>query len=102
MAATRPEDVDTRTYWSDVQAALAEICGLSAKVAATAVSDARADLSCLSDWGRLLAYHESVPQVAEDLWLQWAGHEVAEDELQEVRDKLIAWYAGTVRKSVGQ
>ena len=97
MAATRPEDVDTRAYWSDVRSALG-ICGLSQEDAADAVADARSALSCLSDWGRLLAYHESVPRVAEELWLQRAGEQVAASKLQEVREKLIAWYAESSRE----
>ena len=91
--ARKADDVETYAYWSDVEAALKEICGLSVTEAATEVSEARLALSCLSEWGQLLAYHESVPQAAEDIWKERPGAEIGEEEVEEVRQQLIAWYA---------
>lgn len=91
--ARKVEDVDTHAYWADVNDALMEVCHLSPEDAAAAVSESRQTLSCLSDWGRLLAYHESVPQVAEDLWRQGPGARIGEEEAGGVQRKLIEWYA---------
>ena len=91
--ARKAEDVDTRAYWADVNDALREVCELSPEDAAAAVSKSRQALTCLSDWGRLLAYHDSVPQAAEDLWKQGPGAAAGKQEAEGVRRKLIKWYA---------
>lgn len=91
--AKKAEDVDTHAYWADVNDALREVCGLSPGAAAAAVSKARQALTCLSDWGRLLAYHDSVPQAAEDLWKQGPGEAAGEEKAQGMRRDLIEWYA---------
>ncbi len=91
--ARKAEDVDTHGYWADVNDALRQVCDLSAEEAAAAVSKARQDLTCLSEWGRLLAYHDSVPQAAEDIWMQGPGEAAGEERAQGIRQELIAWYA---------
>ena len=62
------------------------------------MSKSRQALTCLSDWGRLLAYHDSVPQAAEDLWKQAAGEKAEIEETEAVRRKLIKWYAERMRE----
>ena len=57
------------------------------------VSKSRQALTGLSDWGRVLAYHDSVPQTAEEMWKQERATEATEDEAKEIRQKLIEWYA---------
>lgn len=91
--ARKVEDVDTHAYWADVTDALRDVCEFSADQAAVVVSESRQALTGLSDWGRLLAYHDSVPQAAEDIWKQVRGKEGTDDEAKEIRQKLIAWYA---------
>lgn len=91
--ARKVEDVDTHAYWADVTDALKDVCEFSADEAAIVVSKSRQALTGLSDWGRLLAYHDSVPQAAEDIWKQERGTEAGEDEAKETRRKLIEWYA---------
>ncbi len=91
--ARKAEDIDTHGYWTDVTDALREVCRLSADDATAAVSKSRQALTCLSDWGRLLAYHDSVPQTAEDLWKQGAGEKAETEETEAVRRELIKWYA---------
>ena len=59
-------DIETDVYWSDVTSALVDICGLRRQDALAEVREARAALSSLSEWGQLLAHHDSVPQAAED------------------------------------
>ncbi len=85
-------DIDTHAYWSDVTNALVDVCGLSLKEAEAEVGEARLALSCLSDWGRLLAYHDSVARVAEDIWKLRRDTEVDEAEAAPIRRSLIAWY----------
>ena len=99
--ARKAEDINTHAYWADVSDALREVCKLSADDAAAAVSESRRALTCLSDWGRMLAYHDSVPQAAEDLWKQWLGakaKKVREDDAAAVRRELIKWYANRNRE----
>ena len=91
--ARKTEDIDTHAYWADVNEALLDVCKMSADSATAAVSKSRRALTRLSDWGQLLAYHDSVPQAAEDLWRQGPGAEASEEEAEAVRRKLIAWYA---------
>lgn len=91
--ARKVEDVDTHAYWADVQDALRDVCEFSADEAAVVVSKSRQALTGLSDWGRLLAYHDSVPQAAEDIWKQERGKEATEDDVEAIRRKLIEWYA---------
>ena len=81
--AGKVEDVDTHAYWVDMCDALREVCHLSLKDAVAAVSESRQALSCLSEWGRLLAYHDSVPWVAEDLWGQGPGARAGEERREE-------------------
>ena len=96
--AQRTEDVDTHAYWADVNDALREVCGLSRQDAADAVSKSRQALTCLSDWGRLLAYHDSVPQAVEDIWKLGPGATVSEERAEAVRWEMIEWYAERNRK----
>ncbi|MDE0344151.1 MAG: hypothetical protein OXK82_13460 [Deltaproteobacteria bacterium] len=91
--ARKVEDVDTHAYWADVTDALRDVCQFSADEAAVVVSKSRQALTGLSDWGRLLAYHDSVPQAAEDIWKQERGTKVRDDEAEGIRRKLIEWYA---------
>lgn len=91
--ARTAEDIDTHAYWADLADALTEVCGLSAGDAAEAVSKSRQTLTGLSEWGRLLAYHDSVPQAAEDIWKQGPGADAQKEELEEIRRALIMWYA---------
>ena len=91
--ARKAEDIDTHGYWADVKDALTDVCKLSADDAMAAVSKSRRDLTGLSDWGRLLAYHDSVPQATEDLWKQGPGAEASNEETEAVRSALIRWYA---------
>ena len=105
--ARKVEDVDTHAYWSDVTDALKEVCQLSADEAAEAVSNSRQAMTGLSDWGRLLAYHDSVPQAAEDLWKQGPGADAGKGKVKAVRQELISWYTernrerGFLRGAVG-
>ena len=99
MAVARTiEDIDTHAYWSDVTKALVSVCGLPSEEAETEVGEARLALSCLSDWGRLLAYHESVPRAVEDIWKQWHDGGVQPEEAARVRQELIEWYAERNRR----
>ena len=90
--AQRTEDVDTHAYWADVNDALMDVCGLAPQDAADAVAKSRQALTYLSEWGRLLAYHDSVPQVAEDIWKQGPGAAVPEERARAVRRELVEWY----------
>ncbi len=90
--ARKAEDIDTHAYWADVTDALMEVCKWPADDAMAAVSKSRQALTGLSDWGRLLAYHDSVPQAAEDLWKQKAGAEAGKERADAVRRELIKWY----------
>ena len=96
--ARKADEIDTHAYWSDVKSALVEVCGLSLDDAAAEVGEIRLAMSCLSDWGRLLAYHDSVPQAAEDIWKQRCGDRIGENEVEGVREKLIDWYAARSRR----
>ena len=91
IARTR-EDMDTHTYWMDMKDALTQVCGLSTEEAADEVGEMRLAMSCLSEWGQLLAYHKSVPRAAEDIWMRRRGDEDAGEEAAEVRRNLIGWY----------
>ena len=90
--ARKAEDVDTHAYWADVTDALTEVCKLSPDDAKAAVSKSRQALTGLSDWGRLLAYHDSVPQAVEDLWQQGPGAKAGTERAAAVRRELIKWY----------
>ena len=90
--ASKTDEIDTYAYWSDVKGALIEVCKLTPDEAAAEVGEMRLALSSLSDWGRLLAYHDSVPQIAEDIWKQRCGDDVGEATAGEVRQALTEWY----------
>ena len=90
--ARKADEIDTYAYWSDVKGALIEVCKLTPDDAAAEVGEMRLSLSALSDWGRLLAYHDSVPQIAEDIWKQRCGDDVAVENAAEVRRELTQWY----------
>ena len=96
--ARRLEDLDTHTYWMDVKDALTQVCGLSPDEAANEVGEMRLAMSCLSEWGQLLSYHEGVPQAAEDIWLRRCGGEDAQQETAEIQRNLIGWYADRNRQ----
>ena len=95
--AKNTKDVDTHTYWTDVTDALREVCELSAHDARSAVEKMRKDLTGLSEWGQLLAYHDSVPQVAEDLWTNCLDVSANEREVEHVRRELVQWYSARNR-----
>ena len=91
--ARKVEEIDTHAYWADVKDALCVVCERSADDAAAAVAKSRQSLSCLSDWGQLLAYHDGVPRAAEDLWKQGPGAKAGKKKTEAVREALIGWYA---------
>lgn len=91
-------DIETDTYWADVTSALVDICGLQQQDALAEVGEARADLSSLSEWGQLLAHHDSVPQAAEDIWKQSRDSRIRDDESTRVRQELLEWYTERMRQ----
>lgn len=89
MAAVRHvEEIDIVTFWRDVHDALVTCCNLSARDAADLIGRLRVSLSCQSELGRLLVYHQSVPDAAYDIWRSTPGGDGRED----LRKELQRWY----------
>ena len=62
------DQIDTVAFWPAVVGVLVESCGFNQPKAAQLVSTYRRRLAGQSDSGHLLIYHQSVADVAYDIW----------------------------------
>lgn len=83
------DQIDTTAFWSAVGGVLVDSCGFNRPKAAHLVSIYRRRLTGQSDSGHLLIYHQSVPDVAYDIWRAESNDGVHDPDF---RNRLIDSY----------
>ena len=68
MAVRFMDESDSAAYWADVVRLLVDLADLSEPDAHCLVAAYCARLACQSPFGRLLVYHQSVPDAAYEVW----------------------------------
>lgn len=84
------DQIDTGAFWPAVVGVLVDGCGYGPREAKQLVSAYHRRLASQSDLGHLLIYHQSIPDVAYDLW-RTERNDGAHDA--DFRNQLINFYA---------